>query len=123
MATVTKILREMAKSKENFDYLDFKKQLKEAKLDRTQVQFLTQRLDLLESFLDLNNSTTKPEFNPGEVTIIDLSCPFVDPETACVLFKIGMGMFLASDAATGKAIFVDEAHKVNDTYLSDIIQD
>ncbi|KAH6670554.1 hypothetical protein B0J14DRAFT_485308, partial [Halenospora varia] len=111
MATVTKILREMAKSKENFDYLDFKKQLKEAKLDRTQVQFLTQRLDLLESFLDLNNSTTKPEFNPGEVTIIDLSCPFVDPETACVLFKIGMGMFLASDAATGKAIFVDEAHK------------
>jgi hypothetical protein len=116
MGTVTKILRKMATELSGtFNYLEFRRRLREAGLDRKQMEFLNQRLDLLESFLDLEDSITSPTFNPGEVTIIDLSCPFVDPSTACVLFKIGMGMFLESDAAPGKVIFVDEAHKVRVT--------
>lgn len=113
MSQVTKILRDMAsKSSKAFDYLEFKRQLSDAKLDRKQVDFLTQRLDLLESFLDLTGSIPGPAFEAGTVTILDLSCPFVDVNTACVLFKIGMVMYLESSATTGKLIAVDEAHKV-----------
>ena len=113
MSQVTKILRDMAsKSSKAFDYLAFKRQLAAAKLDRKQIDFLNQRLDLLESFLDLQGSTPGPTFEPGTITIIDLSCPFVDVNTACVLFKIGMAMYLESSPSTGKLIAVDEAHKV-----------
>lgn len=113
MGQVTKILREMAsKSTGEFDYLDFRRRLENSNLDGRQVEFLNQRLDLLESFLDLKGKVKEPNFEAGKVTIIDLSCPFVDSNTACVLFNIGLGMFLQSDPSTGKVIVVDEAHKV-----------
>lgn len=113
MGIVTKILRNMAsKTIEGFNYLDFRRQLDDAGFDRKQEEFLNQRLDLLESFLDLDGSTTSPSFAAGEITIIDLSCPFMDESTACVLFKVGMGLYLQSDSATGKVIVLDEAHKV-----------
>jgi hypothetical protein len=113
MGTVTKVLREMAaESATSFDYLEFRRRLDKAGLERKQLEFLNQRLDLLDSFLDLENKTTSPEFKAGEITIIDLSCPFLDAGTACVLFRIGMGMYLESDSTLGKLIVVDEAHKV-----------
>lgn len=112
MAQVTKILRDMATERaDGFDYLDFKKRLREQKFDRVQTDFLNQRLDLLESFLDLDGSSFEPLFESGEITIVDLSCPFVDSNTACVLFKIAMRTYLGSDTA-GKVIVLDEAHKV-----------
>ncbi|KAL2066032.1 hypothetical protein VTL71DRAFT_2103 [Oculimacula yallundae] len=116
MGIVTKILRDMAsKTADGFDYLEFRRQLDDAGLDRKQTEFLTQRLDLLESFLDLDGSTSSPDFSAGEITIIDLSCPFMDASTACVLFKVGMGLYLESDSMVGKVIVLDEAHK----YMTD----
>jgi hypothetical protein len=113
MGIVTRILRDMAsKTAESFNYLEFRRRLDDAGLDRKQEEFLKQRLDLLESFLDLNGSTTSPNFAAGEITIIDLSCPFMDASTACVLFKVGMGLYLESDSRVGKVIVLDEAHKV-----------
>ncbi len=113
MGIVTKILRNMAsKTTETFNYHEFRRQLDDAGLDKKQEEFLNQRLDLLESFLDLEGSTRSPRFAAGEITIIDLSCPFIDASTACVLFKIGMGLYLESDSAVGKVIVLDEAHKV-----------
>ncbi|KAF4635433.1 hypothetical protein G7Y89_g2662 [Cudoniella acicularis] len=115
MATVNKILRGMSSEDSGpFDYLEFRKKLREAELEKRQETFLNQRLDVLESFLDLkgkSNISSKAEFKPGEATILDLSCPFVDAASACVLFNIGLGMFLESNAATGKVLFLDEAHK------------
>lgn len=113
MGIVTKILRTMAsESGDSFKYPEFRRRLDEAGLDKKQEEFLNQRLDLLESFLDLDGSTASTDFPGGEITIIDLSCPFVDASTACVLFKIGMGLYLESDPNTGKVIVLDEAHKV-----------
>lgn len=113
MGQVTKVLREMAsQSSGNFHYPDFRCRLDKVDLDRKQREFLNQRLDLLESFLDLEDSTASPAFEAGGVTIIDLSCPFVDANLACILFKVGMDMYLESGSTTGKAIAVDEAHKV-----------
>lgn len=114
MGHVTKVLRNMAsESCETFHYLEFRRRIDEARLDKKQREFLNQRLGLLESFLDLDDSTISPAFGPGEVTIIDLSCPFVDANTACTLFQIGMSMYLESDSTSGKVIVVDEAHKVH----------
>ncbi|KUJ23879.1 uncharacterized protein LY89DRAFT_776094 [Mollisia scopiformis] len=118
MSVVRKILRDMAtRTAGAFDYREFRRRLDGAKLDKKQKEFLNQRLDLLESYLDLVVSTTSPNFAAGEITIIDLSCPFMDASTACVLFKIGMGLYLESDSTTGKLIVLDEAHK----YMTDTI--
>lgn len=118
ISQVTRILREMASQSSRFDYLTFRSRLDEASLDRKQMEFLKQRLDLLESFLDLDGCNTSLEFEPGSVTIIDMSCPFVDSNTACVMFKIGMDMYLESGSDVGKIVAVDEAHKVYLRFLA-----
>jgi hypothetical protein len=41
---------------------------------------------------------------------MDLSDPFVDANTTCILFRIGLQLYLQSKAA-GKMIVLDEAHK------------
>ncbi len=139
MAAVTRILRDLAAGAADddgaaeaadalgsFDYGEFKRRLGAAGLTPAQLGPLKQRLEQLESFLDLGSGSAESsplDAAPGSVTIIDMSCPFVDDGTACVMFKIGMDLFLeAGGAATetaagsgsdvGKVIAVDEAHKV-----------
>ena len=69
------------------------------------------RLDLLESLLDLSWKYPEPEFRPGEVTIIDMSDPFMDANTACLVFKIRLQRYLQSKAP-GKIVVLNEARKV-----------
>lgn len=111
MAQVTQILREMSTAGGPFKYKAFKMHLKKKKFSPAQMSMLQMRLDLLESFLDTNADTMEPYFQPGEVTIMDMSCPFVDANTACILFRIGLRRYLQSKA-NGKMIVLDEAHKV-----------
>ncbi|PVI04343.1 hypothetical protein DM02DRAFT_611599 [Periconia macrospinosa] len=110
MAQVTQILREMAATGAPFNYTNFKATLKRQNFNPVQKNMLQMRLNLLESFLDLKNNCPAPQFKPGEITIMDMSCPFVDPNTACILFRIGLQAYLQSDSP-GKAIVLDEAHK------------
>lgn len=115
---ITKILREMAStSPQGFDYTDFKRRLQGCKLSRAQQGPLQQRLELLESFLTLDESVPSWNFEGGGATVIDLSCPFVDANMACVLFNIGIGLYLESGLTTGKIIAIDEAHKVRLTRI------
>jgi hypothetical protein len=111
MAQVTQILREMSTAGRPFDYQEFKLRLKQKQFNPMQSSMLQLRLDLLESFLDMNASHVESHFQPGEITIMDMSCPFVDANTACILFRIGLNLYLQSKA-NGKMIVVDEAHKV-----------
>jgi hypothetical protein len=46
---------------------------------------------------------------PGSLTIIDLTDPVVDPDSACVLFDICLSIFL-SQTRCGKIVALDEAH-------------
>ncbi|KAK2873632.1 hypothetical protein FQN49_002221 [Arthroderma sp. PD_2] len=116
MVQVTKVLREMAMStKGPFDYLDFRARLDSLHLDRTQTCFLDQRLDLLDSFLDVKGDAGESCFVDHGVTILDLSCPFVDQGTACTLFRIAIDIFLHTYSSRGKMIVADEAHK----YITD----
>ena len=51
-------------------------------------------------------------FEPGSLTIVDLSCPFVDYSAACALFDIALALFLESRGNVGRVVALDEAHKV-----------
>lgn len=86
------------------------------------------RLEVLESFFEprsvasrgafSDRSKFKPvsediwTFPKGGLTIVDLSCPFVGPDDACVLFNICVSLFLKGRADAGRIIALDEAHKV-----------
>ena len=113
MVTVEAILWEIAtKSADgSMDYAEFKRRIAEEKWDSTQSNMLKMRTNLLESFLDLDGTTSVPDFRPGDITIIDLSDPFLTPSTACILFKLALEQFLQS-SASGKMVVLDEAHKV-----------
>ncbi|KAE8145179.1 hypothetical protein BDV25DRAFT_170735 [Aspergillus avenaceus] len=116
MAQVTQVLREMALENNGvFDYIGFRKRLNDLNLDRKQTTFLDQRLDLLESFLDLKGECSEDYFAESGVTILDLSCPFMDQGTTCILFRVAINLFLHAHESRGKMIVADEAHK----YMSD----
>lgn len=113
MAQVTRILREMAvESGGSFNYFDFRLRLGTLRLDRAQTPFLEQRLDLLDSYLNLTGENTGDYFVDGGVTILDLSCPFMDQSTTCILFRVAIDLFLHAHPSRGKMIVADEAHKV-----------
>lgn len=113
MAKVESILRAIAaKSADgSLNYAEFKKQLDLESFDATQTNMLDMRLNLLESFLDMTGIAPQPDFLPGEITIMDLSDAFISPNTACILFKLGLERFLQCKAP-GKLVVLDEAHKV-----------
>lgn len=69
---------------------------------------------LLTSFMDKNatGQQQNPRFAAGQLTIIDLSDPFIDPASACGLFEIVTRLFVRAELGTGKVLVVDEAHKV-----------
>ena len=110
---ITRILRDIATaSAGGFDYQMFKAALETCQLMWRQQIPLQQRLDLLESFLEMDDSAVDYSFEAGSITIIDLSCPFVDANTACVLFNICIDIYLGTYPTVGKVIAIDEAHKV-----------
>lgn len=136
LQTALQILREMIlerQSESGIDYADFKRRILDKNLSPGQLAPLSLRLDLLESFLDFAKS---PRFggdskktrkktkeidwthDPGTITIVDLSCPFVDSDTACSLFEMYLGVFLEQKMDIGRVIVLDEAHKVLDLSFS-----
>ena len=88
-----------------------------------QISGLKQRMSLLTSFLDKNPKRRHASrFAAGQLTIVDLTDPFIDPSCACGLFEIVMRLFVRSEVETGKVLVVDEAHKVREDILSNITE-
>ncbi|KAG1732028.1 uncharacterized protein EDB91DRAFT_1251964 [Suillus paluster] len=134
---VLSILRDLG---ETFTYGKFMMRLEGAKgnFNPAQIAGLEQRLALLNSFMEPNRpeptafgsksyanisrprsnvtapKSTRRRFGAGELTIVDLSDPFIDPGSACGLFEIVTRLFVRAEVETGKVLVVDEAHK----YLS-----
>ncbi|KIJ70249.1 hypothetical protein HYDPIDRAFT_172121 [Hydnomerulius pinastri MD-312] len=112
---VLSILRDLG---ENFSYEEFMRRLegKKESFNPAQLTGLEQRMALLTSFLDTRRASgpTSGRFAAGQLTIIDLSDPFIDPASACGLFEIITRLFVRAEVGTGKVLVVDEAHK----YLS-----
>ncbi|KIM68689.1 hypothetical protein SCLCIDRAFT_1208887 [Scleroderma citrinum Foug A] len=111
---VLSILRDLG---EDFTYERFMEKLNERKetFNPAQIAGLEQRMALLKSLLDnAKGARPKNRFAAGQLTIIDLSDPFIDPASACGLFDIILRLFVRVNVQTGKVLVVDEAHK----YLS-----
>ncbi|OBZ76112.1 hypothetical protein A0H81_03802 [Grifola frondosa] len=117
MQIVLSILRELG---ENYTYKGFMTSLeaRKKKFNPQQLSGLEQRMALLESFLDhkaiKKGRPAHSRFVAGQLTIIDLSDPFIDPASACGFFEIITRLFVRAKVDTGKVLVVDEAHK----YLS-----
>lgn len=65
--------------------------------------------------IKLNKQQNIWSFEPGSLTIIDLSCPFVDEAAACALFNMCLALFLENGCDGGRVVALDEAHKVHFT--------
>jgi hypothetical protein len=128
-----------SKGAPGLDYQAFRRKLVGEGFTGMQTGPLKLRLELLESFMELPATagaqyvelTTrarkqpaalqKPRgededrawrFEAGTLTIVDLSCPFVDDSAACALFTICLDLFLENRGDVGRMIALDEAHKV-----------
>ena len=118
MAQILRILRDMATASTRFDYNEFKQRISMTRFEPMQQNHLDIRLGVLESFLDLTGTFhNEMVFKPGEITIMDMSCPFVDVNTACIMFRCGLQHYLQSQAS-GKLVVLDEAHKVSKSLYS-----
>lgn len=99
-----------------FSYSKFKSELEVAKkkFKPEQLSGLDQRITLLESFLEKGAKRTSVEnrFQEGQLTIVDLTDPFIDAGQANALFEIVTRLFERAVVDTGKVLLVDEAHKV-----------
>ncbi|KAI0952591.1 hypothetical protein AcV7_008342 [Taiwanofungus camphoratus] len=111
--TTQSILRELG---ENYTFQAFLARLEHRKrsFNPHQLAGLEQRMALLKSFMYKDGEAQHVRFAEGQLTIIDLSDPFIDTAIACGLFEIMIRLFLRTDVNTGKVLVVDEAHK----YLS-----
>ena len=69
-----------------------------------------------ERFIAERSAEKVWEFEPGTLTIVDLSCPFVDESSACALFSICLDIFLESRSMASRIVALDEAHKVETTF-------
>lgn len=94
-------------------------ELKKKTFNPAQLSGLEQRLALLTSFMAGKKTKKlkalterKRRFAPGQLTIVDLSDPFIDPASACGLFEVLTRLFVRAEVNTGKVLVIDEAHKV-----------
>jgi hypothetical protein len=101
---------------DDFSYTKFKARLDvfKKKFNPEQLSGLEQRMLLLESFLEKGSKRISVEtrFKEGQLTIVDLTDPFIDAGHANALFEIMTRLFERAIIDTGKVLVVDEAHKV-----------
>ncbi|KAL7619491.1 hypothetical protein AAE478_010030 [Parahypoxylon ruwenzoriense] len=121
MEIVMNIVREMAMSGSKFTYTKFLKRLSGIRWLPGQENPLNMRLQLLDSFISPSSETKSDRpapsseniwaFEPGSLTIVDLSDPFISSDEACTLFSICLSLFLEQRNKCGQIVAMDEAHK------------
>ena len=104
---------------EKFTYKGFKKQLeiRKKEFNPAQLSGLEQRMSLIQSFV-ADDTAPQERFAAGQITIVDLSDPFIDPASASSLFEIVTRLFVRAPVETGKVLVVDEAHKAGGIFVS-----
>ena len=138
VSVIHKILRQMnEKNDVKFTFDNFRSELREAEsgFAANQKSMLNLRMDIMQSFrpkagtsytaaragvahvgeggIPGNCNVFKAE--PGTLTVVDLTDPFVDAATACILFDICLGLFKQNGPADGLVVALDEAHRYMDT--------
>lgn len=136
VSVIHKILRQMNENDEAFAFSTFQYNLQQAEsgFAGNQKSMLNLRMDIMQSFrpkAETNLFATRKKAavvedgeilrnlnvfktEPGTLTIVDLTDPFVDASTACILFDICLGLFIQNRPADGLAVALDEAHRYMD---------
>lgn len=149
LEVIQNILRKLGRKSEQFSVKTFLEDLDRENFNKSQLEMLDLRLNILKTFSAVtapdivtqdykgcNKQKIAQErknlglgffgdcirVEHGTLTIIDLSDPFVDASTACVLFDICLSIILkrhkeavtANKIAPGLIITLDEAHKFLD---------
>ncbi|KAJ6565311.1 hypothetical protein DFH09DRAFT_1261660 [Mycena vulgaris] len=109
MHTALLIIRSMGV--DTFSYSEFKRRIGLEQLNPMQRAMIKLRLDLLDAFVRPDGRNIESYFTTGGLVLIDLTDPFLDGLTAGVLFDIVLGAFTQWQAACGKLVVLDEAHK------------
>ncbi|KAH8106072.1 hypothetical protein BXZ70DRAFT_904130 [Cristinia sonorae] len=114
MSSVMSILHALG---EDYTYAKFKAKVDKHKenLNAQQLNSLDQRMLLLETFLENKITASRSRFAAGQLTVVDLSDPFLDPSQACGLFEIVTRLFVRAKVDTGRLLVLDEAHKYLDS--------
>lgn len=126
IGSLFRILREMAtqdNGSPGLNYADFISRLSQQDFSPQQTGPLNLRLQLLEAFLADRVQTQESsallddvfKSAQGTLTIVDLSCPFVNENDACALFTVCLSIFIEHRADCGRIVAIDEAHKVTTT--------
>ncbi|GJE88802.1 hypothetical protein PsYK624_048890 [Phanerochaete sordida] len=100
-----------------FDYQNFRRKLGEISLKGENKIMLDLRLTLLDSCINgkQNTKSVSSDFKKGQLTIVDLSSPLMDSESACSFFELVLSLFVEADVEdAGKLVALDQAHN----YLS-----
>jgi hypothetical protein len=126
LSTLTHVLRKLKEEQGNrpgINYDKFRAELDAQDFNTTQNQMLALRLQLLDQCLDADILTKKQDgkevqqdiwsFEPGTLTIVDLSSEFVNAGDACALFTVCLDLFMSKRREAGRVLVLDEAHKVS----------
>lgn len=110
----------------SIDYDAFVKELQSQQFSVGQKEPLRMRLKLLEAVMEKPAKEwlrdwykSRPRqadtwsFQPGSLTIVDLSDPWINEDAACALFDVCLHLFLELGPKTGKIVALDEAHTVS----------
>ena len=122
MEVIMTMIREMAMEGSEFTYSKFRHRVSRHTWDRSQRTSLGLRLQVLDSFmapspLSISSRPAQSDkniwaFEPGTLTIVDLSDPFLNSDEACTIFSICLSLFLEERHKCGRMVALDEAHKV-----------
>ncbi|KAI6861762.1 hypothetical protein KC338_g6478 [Hortaea werneckii] len=113
MEVMMEQLREMATSQRPFTMAEFEERKKAQDFKEGQDSMLKMRLNLLKSFMNKDHTSQEGLFKtqPGTLTVVDLTDPFLDPATVCMLFDICLALFKQNRPSSGLVIGLDEAHR------------
>jgi len=114
MEVLQRLLRQRATLGKEFSFWELKAELENQPFAPSQKSMMGMRLDLLESFFvnyDGDSADDIFRTEPGTLAIVDLTDPFVDSATACVLFNVCLSLVKQNRPGNGMVIGIDEAHK------------
>ncbi|KAK7706803.1 hypothetical protein SLS63_013909 [Diaporthe eres] len=116
------ILRDMAMGDDKFTYAQFREKLSQHDCASGESKEISMHLKFFETFIEPNSlwtHSTRPaasphniwDFQPGSLTIVDLTDPFLGSEEACALFSIALSIFMEQRTRCGGVVAMDNAHK------------
>lgn len=122
MSLVREVPRDMAMGDDKFTYAQFREKLSQHDCASGESKEISMHLKFFESFIEPNSlwtHSTRPaasphniwDFQPGSLTIVDLTDPFLSSEEACALFSIALSIFMEQRTRCGGVVAIDNAHK------------